>query len=83
MSTGPMKGTNNKIQTEKRQAYGYPDKELFELRILVLREESSALLSYKPRFSIKAILIGVGQCTPIVYTGAVKLKIVERYQALE
>jgi transposase len=27
ITSGPMEGTNNKIQTMKRQAYGFRDKE--------------------------------------------------------
>jgi hypothetical protein len=30
-----MEGTNNKIKTLKRQAYGYRDQEFFKLRILI------------------------------------------------
>jgi len=33
ISTGPLEGTNNKIQTMKRQAYGYRDEEFFRLKI--------------------------------------------------
>ncbi len=34
ISTGPLEGTNNKIKTMKRQAYGYRDMEFFKLKIL-------------------------------------------------
>ena len=34
ISTGPLEGTNNKIKTMKRQAYGFRDKEFFKLKIL-------------------------------------------------
>ena len=34
ISTGPLEGTNNKIKTMKRQAYGYRDQEFFKLKIL-------------------------------------------------
>jgi transposase len=36
ISTGPLEGTNNKIKTLQRQAYGYRDQEFFRLRILAL-----------------------------------------------
>lgn len=38
ISTGPLEGTNNKIKTLKRQAYGYRDLEFFKLRIYALHE---------------------------------------------
>jgi transposase len=38
ISSGPMEGTNNKIKTLKRQAYGFRDKEFFKLRILAIHE---------------------------------------------
>lgn len=38
ISSGPMEGTNNKIKTMKRQAYGYRDMEFFKLRILGIHE---------------------------------------------
>lgn len=34
ISTGPLEGTNNKIKTMKRQAYGFRDMEFFKLKIL-------------------------------------------------
>lgn len=33
ISTGPLEGTNNKIKTMKRQAYGFRDHEFFKLKI--------------------------------------------------
>ena len=36
ITTGPLEGTNNKIKTLKRQAYGYRDQEFFKLKILAL-----------------------------------------------
>ena len=36
ISTGPLEGTNNKIKTMQRQAYGFRDQEFFKLRILSL-----------------------------------------------
>ncbi len=44
ITTGPLEGTNNKIKTMKRQAYGYRDQEFFELRILALHEMNYALV---------------------------------------
>jgi transposase len=44
ISTGPLEGTNNKIKTMKRQAYGYRDQEFFKLKILAAHEAKYALL---------------------------------------
>ena len=44
ISTGPLEGTNNKIKTMKRQAYGFRDKEFFKLRILAIHETKYALV---------------------------------------
>ncbi len=44
ISTGPLKGTNNKIKTLKRQAYGYRDSEFFRLYILALHHGKYALV---------------------------------------
>ena len=38
ITTGPMEGTNNKIKTMKRQAYGFRDQEFFKLKILAIHE---------------------------------------------
>jgi transposase len=38
ISTSPLEGTNNKIQTMKRQAYGFRDPEFLKLRILAIHE---------------------------------------------
>ena len=38
ISTGPLEGTNNKIKTMKRQAYGYRDQEFFRLKILGIHQ---------------------------------------------
>ena len=43
ISSGPMEGTNNKIKTMKRQAYGYRDLEFFKLRIMGIHEAKYAL----------------------------------------
>lgn len=44
ISTSPLEGTNNKIQTMKRQAYGFRDPEFFKLKILGLHETKYALV---------------------------------------
>ena len=44
ISTGPLEGTNNKIKTMKRQAYGYRDMEFFKLKILGIHETRYALV---------------------------------------
>jgi transposase len=44
ISTGPLEGTNTKIQLMKRQAYGFRDKEFFKLKILGLHETKHALV---------------------------------------
>ncbi len=44
ISTGPLEGTNNKIKTMQRQAYGYRDREFFKLKILALHETRYALV---------------------------------------
>jgi transposase len=43
ISTGPLEGTNNKIKTMKRQAYGFRDQEFFKLKILAIHETKYAL----------------------------------------
>jgi transposase len=44
ISTGPLEGTNNKIKTMKRQAYGFRDHEFFKLKILGIHESHYALV---------------------------------------
>ena len=44
ISTGPLEGTNNKIKTMKRQAYGFRDHEFFKLKILGIHETTYALV---------------------------------------
>jgi len=44
ISTGPLEGTNNKIKTMQRQAYGYRDKEFFKLKIFTLHKKKYALI---------------------------------------
>ena len=44
ISTGPLEGTNNKIKTMKRQAYGFRDHEFFKLKILALHRTRYALV---------------------------------------
>ena len=38
ITSGPLEGTNNKIKTMKRQAYGFRDEEFFKLKILAIHE---------------------------------------------
>ncbi len=44
ISTGPLEGTNNKIKTMQRQAYGIRDKEFFKLSIYALHMKKYALV---------------------------------------
>ena len=43
ISTGPLEGTNNKIKTMQRQAYGFRDQEFFILKIYAIHESKYAL----------------------------------------
>lgn len=43
ISTGPLEGTNNKIKTMKRQAYGFRDLEFFKLKIMAVHQTKYAL----------------------------------------
>jgi transposase len=44
ISTGPLEGTNNKIKTMQRQAYGFRDQEFFKLKIYAIHEAKYALV---------------------------------------
>jgi transposase len=44
ISTGPLEGTNNKIKTMKRQAYGFRDSEFLKLKILGIHQTKYALV---------------------------------------
>ena len=44
ISTGPLEGTNNKIKTMKRQAYGFRDDQFFKLKIMALHNTKYALV---------------------------------------
>jgi len=44
ISTGPLEGTNTKIQAMKRQAYGFRDPAFFKLKILGVHETKYALV---------------------------------------
>jgi transposase len=44
ISTGPLEGTNNKIKTMQRQAYGFRDREFLKLKILGIHESKYALV---------------------------------------
>src|SRR3954468_20694752 len=43
ITSGPMEGTNNKIKTMKRRAYGFRDKEFLKLKILAIHETKYVL----------------------------------------
>jgi transposase len=44
ITSGPIEGTNNKIKTMKRQAYGFRDQEFFKLKILAIHESRYELV---------------------------------------
>jgi transposase len=44
ISNGPLEGTNNKIKTMKRQAYGFRDRDFFKLKIMAIHETKYALV---------------------------------------
>lgn len=44
ISTGPLEGTNNKIKTLKRQAYGFRDQQYFKLKIMALHHSRLELI---------------------------------------
>ena len=44
ISTGPLEGTNNKIKTMKRQAYGFRDNEFCKLKIMSIHQTRYALV---------------------------------------
>jgi transposase len=44
ISTGPLEGTNHKIKTMKRQAYGSRDLAFFKLKVLAIHETKYALV---------------------------------------
>lgn len=44
LSTGPLEGTNNKIKTMQRKAYGYRDMDFFKFKIMALHETKYALV---------------------------------------
>lgn len=44
ISTGPLEGTNNKIKTLQKQAYGFRDMNFFKLKIHALHEAKYALV---------------------------------------
>lgn len=49
ISTGPLEGTNNKIKTLQRQAYGFRDRDFFILRIYALHTTRYELVGSDPR----------------------------------
>jgi len=44
ISTGPLEGTNNKIKTMQRQAYGFRDQKFFVLKIMAIHEATYELV---------------------------------------
>jgi len=44
MSSGPMEGTNNKIKTLQKRAYGYRDMDFFKLKVKSLHQTKYALI---------------------------------------
>lgn len=44
ISTGPLEGTNNKIKTMQRQAYGFRDMDFFKLKTMALHQTKYALI---------------------------------------
>ena len=44
ISTGPLEGTNNKIKTLKRQAYGFRDQHYFKLKIMAIHHSRFELI---------------------------------------
>jgi transposase len=44
ITSGPLEGTNNKIKTLKRAAYGFRDHEFFKLKLLALHETKYELI---------------------------------------
>ncbi len=44
ISTVPLEGTNNKIKTLQRQAYGFRDRDFFKLKIYALHKTSYQLV---------------------------------------
>jgi transposase len=44
ITSGPLEGTNNKIKTMKRMAYGFRDREFFKLKILASHESRYELI---------------------------------------
>lgn len=44
ISTGPLEGTNNKIRTLQKRAYGFRDNDFFKLKLYALHESKYALV---------------------------------------
>ena len=44
LSTGPLEGTNNKIKTLQRQAYGFRDRAFFILKIYAIHQTRYQLI---------------------------------------
>ena len=44
ISTGPLEGTDNKIKTMQRQAYGFKDMDFFKLKIMAIHQTKHTLV---------------------------------------
>lgn len=44
VSTGPFEGTNNKLKTLQKQAYGFRDHYFFKLKIYAIHERKYVLV---------------------------------------
>ena len=53
ISTGPLEGTNNKIKTLQKQAYGFRDLLFFKLKILAIHESKYALIGWTTKGRVK------------------------------
>jgi transposase len=47
ITSGPVEGTNHKIKTMKRQAYGLRDREFFKRKILAIHENLKSHIIHK------------------------------------
>jgi hypothetical protein len=63
ISSGPLEGTNNKIKTMKRMAYGFRDVEFFKLIIMGLHETRYVLTGLNQKYHLYGLRsIGNGYC---------------------
>lgn len=57
ISTGKLEGLNNKIKTERRKGYGYPDDEYFFLRLMEASRRKTVYLLITQLFILSHFLI--------------------------